>query len=442
MVRILFIFFIFIFTLSSNISYSTEFSGAYLNYPNTVIREIDTYFEKGRFIEAEAVIDNILSNPDDYTSEEMAFSYLRKGLLYKYRGEFDKAISYYEKAAEISPVLKISNDAKAHLSAVYFYLGRLDEAEDLLREVLESTKDERQIKFCNYWLRYIRKIKEYQKSFGPVAFACGRGSLLAVADKLNLPVRWEEIVKLSVNNNGVSLGQIKNFLKKKGVKARVVKADLEKLVRSPDPKIVLLKSKHYVVILGRKGADVAYLDPSKGRKILVENLDLFKEKFTGYALVFNNEKYTEVAPKIADTLFGAYCWCCPPGELGGPEDNPNTEYETTDCGSSVGLPAILTNTATLNLVISDTDFRYKHFGIEFLLKRTYNADSPHVSVFGKGWSWYYGTRLRKTPSENIDWYTPTGRIIHFYYDASTGNYIPEYGVSDRLWKKDNNFIVL
>ncbi|TCK05303.1 RHS repeat-associated core domain-containing protein [Phorcysia thermohydrogeniphila] len=422
-------------------SFSTEFSGAYINYPDPVIRQIDSLFEKGKFSEAKEIIERILAKPENYKPEEVAFAYLRLGLLYKYDANFDEAIRHYQKAIEISPDLKITNDAKTHLATVYFYLGRLDDAERLLREVLKNTKDERQIKFCNYWLRYIRKIKEYQSSFGPLSFSCGKGSLLAVVEKLNLPIRWEEIVKLSVSNKGISLAELKNFLERKGVKVKIVKAKLEELAKTSKPKIVLVKGKHYVVLLGKKGADVAYLDPAKGKKVLVENIKIFKKKFTGYALVFDEGNYKEVSPKLAKKLFGAYCWCCPPGELGGPDDNPNTEYESTDCGSSMGLPSILTNMATLNLVISDVDFRYRHYGIEFLLKRTYNADSPHVSIFGKGWSWYYGARLRKTPSGNVDYYTPTGRIVHFYYNESTGDFIPEYGFADRLWKEGDRYIL-
>ena len=434
----------FLFTalfLVLSLAFPTEFSGAYLNHPDPLIREIDTLFEKGRFTEARATIEEILSAPDNYSPQEVAFAHLRLGLLYKYEGDFDSALFHYRKAVELSPEVRIANDAKTHMASVFFYLGRLDEAERLLREVLENTNDERQIKFCNYWLRYIRKVKEYQSSFGPVAFACGRGSLLAVVDRLNLPVRWEEVVRLAVSNKGVSLAQLKAFLEKKGVEVRVVKAGLKDLVKTSKPKIVLLKSKHFVVLLGRKGADVAYMDPAKGRRVLVENIRVFEEKYTGYALVFEKGKFAEVNPEVAEKLFGAYCWCCPPGELGGPEDNPNTDFETTSCGASMGLPAILANTATLNLVISDVDFRYRHYGVEFLLKRTYNADSPHVSVFGKGWSWYYGTRLRRTPSGGVDWYTPTGRIVHFYYDQSTDSFIPEYGASDKLWMEGNRYVL-
>ena len=430
-----------IFAIFFKLSYSTEFSGAYINYPDNIIKKIDILFEKGDFSEAETLINKILTHPEEYTPDEVAFANLRKGLIYKYKWDFDNAIYHYKKAMEISSNTKIINDAKTHLASVYFYMGRIDDAEKLIQEVLKNTNDERQIKFCNYWLRYIKRIKEYEKNFGPVAFACGKGSLLAVVEKLNLPIVWEEIVELSVNNKGLSLAQLKNFLKKKGVHVKIVKASTKDLIKTKKPKIVLLKNKHYVVFLGRKGADIAYIDPAKGRRVLVENIKLFKEKFTGYALVFDNGKYSEISQELASSLFGAYCWCCPPGELGGPEDNKNTEYDKTECGTSMGLPAILTNTATLNLVISDIDFRYKHFGIDFTLKRTYNADSPHVSIFGKGWSWYYGTRLRKTPSREIDWYTPTGRIVHFYYDQTNNTFIPEYGVTDELRKEGNQYVL-
>lgn len=109
--------------------------------------------------------------------------------------------------------------------------------------------------------------------------------------------------------------------------------------------------------------------------------------------------------------------------LGGKEINPDTEYcdERGQPGeprirkfnnrkgagpgkcSRMGLPTYLVNTASLSLVLSDTDFTYKGLGPAVDMTRTYNSNAPapvqgdpRTDMFGNGWSFTYEGSVTET----------------------------------------------
>ncbi|HEY9174749.1 MAG TPA: DUF6531 domain-containing protein, partial [Verrucomicrobiae bacterium] len=61
--------------------------------------------------------------------------------------------------------------------------------------------------------------------------------------------------------------------------------------------------------------------------------------------------------------------------------------------SAMGLPSYRVNTATLNLLVQDTDFAGEGPGPVMRLTRSYNADPETSGMFGRSWSFAYESRL-------------------------------------------------
>ncbi len=429
---------------------STHISGFLVDHPDPLIRRIENLFSKGKSSRAIEEIERILENKNLYSKKTVAYAYLRLGLIFKQKFDYDNALFYYRKALEYAPDSDIGEDAKTAIATIYFLEGNFEKAEAILREIYKSTKSVEQLKHVNFWLKNLRRVKAYSKAFGPLYASCGKFVLLAAVDRLGLPITWNDVMFITNSEKGLSLADIKRFLESKGVPSKIVKADLKELLRDKNPKIILTKDGHYLLLLGKDKDLLAFIDPAKGRSIELEHFEIFKDRFSGYAIVFTESvkgNYKEVDIKYAEELFGARCPCCPPSDFGDREDNPNVTYDASppgnDCNIQMGYPLIKVNMVNLDLIITDTDFRYKHYGIEVKFKRTYDADSPHKSIFGLGWSWYYGSRLVFPPnSSRIDLYTPTGRIVSFYYDSFTGEYVSgEADIYDRLVKEGNRYIL-
>jgi|GEM_PF-2027289 len=81
--------------------------------------------------------------------------------------------------------------------------------------------------------------------------------------------------------------------------------------------------------------------------------------------------------------------------MGGPEDNPDTEFDPPgSCG--IGFPTYTVNTATLNLVVQDTEFSVQSLGPGLATTRTWNTNPSHAGIFGNGWSFPYESSLQKS----------------------------------------------
>ncbi len=83
----------------------------------------------------------------------------------------------------------------------------------------------------------------------------------------------------------------------------------------------------------------------------------------------------------------------PDADLGGPADNPNTTFDEPPGDCRIGLPTWRVNTATLNLVILDTFFRYEGIGPAIELELVYNALAREAGLFGYGWHCSYDWRV-------------------------------------------------
>ncbi len=428
------------------ICFATRISGSLVNYPHPEIRRLEYMIERGDWGGFIKETNKITSRKSTHDPELLAYIYLRLGLFFKQKMDYDTALYYYKLAMETYPDSTIAEDAETSIAIIHLLKGDLQKARDIFAKILNTTKDPEQFKFVNYWLKRTVKLQQFSKSIGPVSASCGKVAILAVVERINLPVPLTDILLIPHSEKGMSLAQIKEFFDKKGIKTKIVKGDAEKLLKNRKPFIALLKESHYIVVIGRKDNLVAYMDPAKGRSVLFMTEETLKKEFSGYAIVFEDiNGLEEVAISEARTIYGGRCPCCPANELGDKEDNPLTAYDTSGpggrCEEVTGFPLIKTNMANLNLVITDVDFRYKHFGLDVKFKRTYNADSSDESIFGKGWSWYYGARLHFPVSYvAVNAYTSTGRIIRFSKDAYSGKYVPQdEDIYDTLSEENGRF---
>jgi len=67
----------------------------------------------------------------------------------------------------------------------------------------------------------------------------------------------------------------------------------------------------------------------------------------------------------------------------------------------MGLPRFWVNTASLSLLVADTDFAYRGVGPDIQTTRTYNSNTPAdtatvPAMFGNGWSFTYDTTVTET----------------------------------------------
>ena len=67
------------------------------------------------------------------------------------------------------------------------------------------------------------------------------------------------------------------------------------------------------------------------------------------------------------------------------------------------------NLSNFNVVVQDTDFVYHGRGPGVALARTYNADDPRESAFGRSWTFNYDVFLVVNPNGSIDIKRESGR---------------------------------
>jgi RHS repeat-associated protein len=89
------------------------------------------------------------------------------------------------------------------------------------------------------------------------------------------------------------------------------------------------------------------------------------------------------------------------------------------------------NLSNFNVVVQDTDFVYRGRGPGIALTRTYNADDPRESTFGRSWTFNYDVFLAVNPNGSIDIKRDSGKVDHFT-PRGDGTYQPPLWVYDEL----------
>ena len=127
-----------------------------------------------------------------------------------------------------------------------------------------------------------------------------------------------------------------------------------------------------------------------------------------------------------NNLKGKVCYCCPPSNNG--TQNPHSNFDKKCIN-----PTLLVNTASLNLIIQETDLSYSGRGPGVQITRTYNADDSRDGPFGRSWTFNYNVSLTENPGGTVDIRRETS-TIHRFTSAGGGNYYSPKGVYDTLVK--------
>ncbi|MHB1348606.1 MAG: RHS repeat-associated core domain-containing protein [Desulfobulbaceae bacterium] len=104
-----------------------------------------------------------------------------------------------------------------------------------------------------------------------------------------------------------------------------------------------------------------------------------------------------------------------PDKSGGPDDNPWTVFDLSDgpgCPGEQGLPYYSVNTATLNLVVQDSDYISAGAGPEIATTRSWNKASSQQGMFGNGWTFPYESTLT-TNCFGASLKKGSGQVVHY-----------------------------
>ncbi|MFA6350370.1 MAG: cysteine peptidase family C39 domain-containing protein, partial [Candidatus Omnitrophota bacterium] len=371
-------------------------------------------------------------------SELAQKAYIEIGKYHKYHRDWEKAIAQYHKAIDISPNSRAAHDAKTAEAAIYYFRQDFSTSLEMFQQVLSETKDWDQIKYCNYWIKELKRKMSFPSE---QTFSCGPESLKIVFKMLRLDTKDIELTKLfsSQEKGEVSISELAKAAKQKGLTPTVVKVTRDQLQNIDTPFIALVKPDHYVVVTST-GENIQYIDPADQKDHQTKNISEFGEEFKGYALVFMRDHRLAkldsipVSEQEAVSAKGGVCWCCPPVNLGGPGYNANVEYvgSTTGCP---GMPYWIVNTVSLNFIVQDIDFRYVARGMPIEFIRTYNGDDPREYVFGRSWTFNYNISLVENPDKSIDVRRGDGKVDHFYWNGT--RYQGPNTVYDILTKKSD-----
>jgi YD repeat-containing protein len=377
-------------------------------------------------------------------------AHMRVGLYLKYQNLWDEAVQEFERGISIIPGTRAAHDAKTSIACVHASRGMYDEAEILLKEVLAETKDRDQAKYCSGWLKWINILKSQTKQ--SKSSSCGPRALSMVLKIKGIDHGdlGDEIVSLpSAKGNQISMEELRRIAEVKGLNAYGIKATIDQLDTIELPAIALLRPGHYIVVLSVNQKEYKIIDPEKGeRPITIYSKEILERDWTGYLLAFGDETrqhagQTVLTQKEMESLQGGVCSCCPSGYLGGKEDYPNIVFDEIErpikgCVSKGGMPKILINTTTFNLVVEDIDLSYGGLGPRVEIKRTYNSDDPGGSVFGQGWTFSYNVSLSENPGGgSVNLRRGSGKNEYYSYQGG-GRYSSPLGVHDELTKDLNN----
>ncbi|OLE52048.1 MAG: hypothetical protein AUG51_19830, partial [Acidobacteria bacterium 13_1_20CM_3_53_8] len=94
------------------------------------------------------------------------------------------------------------------------------------------------------------------------------------------------------------------------------------------------------------------------------------------------------------------------------------------CNSRAGLPINVTNG---NMYLQQTDYQLPGVGESLDVTRTYNSNSMHVNLFGRGWTTDYDEAIKSFDSSKLELYLPDGRGVDFSRPYTTGAYNPVQG---------------
>lgn len=113
--------------------------------------------------------------------------------------------------------------------------------------------------------------------------------------------------------------------------------------------------------------------------------------------------------------FGA----CARGTIYVNDDDANAG--ATSCNAHVGRPI---NVSNGNMYLQETDYQLPGTGEAINLTRTYNSNSSHLNLFGRGWSSTYDEAIKTYSNASPRLFLPDGRAVDF---SGSGTFTPVQG---------------
>ena len=347
------------------------------------------------------------------TSPLAGKAHIGTGLYLKYHGLYDEAIPEFNKGISMLRGTRTARDAETSVACIYTIQGKHDKALGILKKVLKEARDWDEIKYASYWAKKIKRQKagKFSKLNG-----CGPKTLATIFRLKGIKVLSKELLSFeNLKKYQVSMHDLKEAATSKGLKATGVDIDLNALRKVAMPVIAQVEPDHYIVITSFDKNGFTVIDSTRGEKPYTICASALQSRWTGNVLLFGDNKinipqYALLTEDRMKNTFGSRCPCCSISKMGGPDTNTGVEYKDP--------ASIWVNTVNLNMVVEDTDLFYSGVGPNVEIKRTYNADDPGESAFGRSWTHSYNIYLTEEPSSDVLIHRGSGKIDRFYYIGS------------------------
>lgn len=105
-----------------------------------------------------------------------------KGLLLKFLGDWNGAVSEFERALQLPAPQRLHHDTQTSLACIQLNRGQLDEARALIEQVRNETGSWEQKKFTASWLKAIDRLK-HTRQFG-LLDSCGARSMAFLLEEI------------------------------------------------------------------------------------------------------------------------------------------------------------------------------------------------------------------------------------------------------------------
>src|SRR6185295_5320273 len=365
-----------------------------------------------------------------------AESHFQIGYYLSYVATPEEAMAEYENAMALAPGSHEAQESKIGIAALKIWLQQYEEAYELYRQVIRETQDWSTIKECTFLMKEVGRQMGLQKMpdqrIGMMD--CGPKALALVLKGQRVSASDEEVERLiKMERGGATMEQLKEAAQSKHVKVWGVRLKADQISAIPKPFIAHIRPNHYVVVTNVANGRVEFTDPHRG--MTYRTSDRFQRIWQGYSLIFAKafppRLRTQLLSKAEmDSIRGGHH--LHGRNFGPPDGNPGTRYEEdpSNC-SGPGLPRWSVNLSNFNFLVQDTDFSYSGRGPRVGLTRTYNADDPRESAFGRSWTFNYDVFLVVNPNGSVDIKREGGKVDNFV-PRGDGTFDPPRWVHDQL----------
>lgn len=307
-------------------------------------------------------------------------------------------------------------------------MGRFQEAERLLSRQRRRAPHWTDLAEANNLLKAL-----HMRRVGQSRSTCGAESLALVLAALGQQVSVSDLWSALGERPGATMLDLSRVAAQYGWPCTGLRLTPSQLSKLSKPCIAFLEPGHFVVVTAATETDVHFVDPGNPERHWT--MDAFSGLWSGQTLARTVDvpiwlSSARLNTSEMDALLGGDCpWhSAPPrpGEqgMGGPSSQPSTPFDGEN--PCHGRPSWQVNLASMNLVVSDIDVRYRGSGVPTTIMRTYNSDDPYTDgIFGPKWNWNLGMRVEAIGStESRIFYDEQGKACRFNWNGTQSVYDP------------------